>query len=134
MAFCRDDPETISYNELSEYVQLWLRGLGYPAVNGFSPREPADRLKVSRRLVTYWLRRSCLRQVDEKIPTDSFRRFCRAHSDQITYIRLDEETQGWLRGLGHSPAAGDAQPSAAAEAGCDDSVDGFHRDHQPEYA
>ncbi len=37
-AFCRDHPEKIPYNELGGHVQLWLRDLGYPAVDGFSPR------------------------------------------------------------------------------------------------
>ncbi len=99
-AFCRDHPEKIPYHELSEHVQLWLRDLGYPAVEGISPRELAGKLCVSRRRVTYWLRRAWLREIDGKIPTDSLCRFCRAHSDQIPYGKLDEESREWLRSMG----------------------------------
>jgi len=103
-AFCRDHPEKIPYDELGEHVQLWLRDLGYPAVDGLSPRELTDKLNVSRRLVTYWLRRSWLREIDGKIPSDSIRRFCRAHPAQIPCDKLDEETQEWLRGMGYPSA------------------------------
>lgn len=111
-AFCRDHPEKIPYHELSEHVQLWLRDLGYPAVEGISPRELALKLNVCRRRVTYWLRRAWLREIDEKIPIDSLRRFCRAHPDQIPYGRLNEETQEWVKGLGYCAQVLDAQSSS----------------------
>ncbi len=72
-------------------MQLWLRDLGYPAVDGLSPRELAVKMNVSRRLVTYWLRRGWLREIDGKIPADSLRRFCRVHPEQIPSGRLDLE-------------------------------------------
>ena len=121
-AFCRDHPEKIPYHELGEHVQLWLRDLGYPAVDGFSPRELADKLNVSRRLVTYWLRRSWVREIDGKIPADSLRRFCRVHQDQIPYGKLDAETQAWLRSMGYPPPTGNLQSSAAVEAECRDAA------------
>lgn len=106
-AFCQDHPEKIPYHELSEHVQLWLRDLGYPAVDGISPRELANKLNVSRRRVTYWLRRAWLREIDGKIPADSLRRFCRAHADQITYGHLNKEAQGWVTAMGYAPAKKD---------------------------
>jgi hypothetical protein len=115
-AFCRDHPEKIPYDELGEHVQLWLRDLGYPAVDGFSPRELADKLNVSRRQVAYWLRHCWLREINGKIPLDSLRRFCRAHSDQIPYATLDPETQEWLRSMGYQRALAGAQPAPVAEA------------------
>lgn len=110
-AFCRDHPEKIPYNELGEHVQLWLRDLGYPAVDGLSPRELAVKLNVSRRQVAYWLRRSWLREIDGKIPADSLRHFCRVHPEQIPSGRLDRETREWLRSMGYTPAEHDEQPS-----------------------
>jgi hypothetical protein len=115
-AFCRDHPEKIPYHELSEHVQLWVRDLGYPAVEGISPRELAVKLNVSRRRVTYWLRRAWLREIDGKIPTDSLCRFCRAHADQIPYGKLDEQTREWVRSLGYSPTAAEAEPSTRFDA------------------
>ena len=105
-AFCRDHPEKIPYHELSEHVQLWLRDLGYPGVEGISPRELAVKLNVSRRRVTYWLRRAWLREIDGIIPTDSLRRFCRAHPDQIPYTKLDEGSQEWVKSREFAPVAG----------------------------
>ncbi len=102
-AFCRDHPEKIPYDELGGHVQLWLRDLGYPAVDGLSPRELADKLNVSRRHVAYWLRHFWLREIDGKIPADSLRRFCRAHPDQIPYNRLGEDKKDWLQSMGYSP-------------------------------
>ena len=115
-AFCRNHPEKIPYDELGEHVQLWLRDLGYPAVDGLSPRELADKLNVSRRLVAYWLRHCWLREVNGKVPVDPFRRFCRVHPDQIPYARLDSETQEWLRSMGYQRGLAGAQPAPVAEA------------------
>ena len=123
-AFCRDHPEKIPYEELGGHVQLWLRDLGYPAVDGFSPRELANKLNVSRRQVAYWLRHCWLRDIDGKIPADSFRRFCRVHPEQIPYSKLDRDTQEWLRGMGYSPQAVNMQSSAVVEAECCDAVPG----------
>ena len=123
-AFCRDHPEKIPYHELGGHVQLWLRDLGYPAVDGFSPRELANKLNVSRRQVAYWLRHCWLRDIDGKIPADSFRRFCRVHPEQIPYSKLDRDTQEWLRGMGYSPQAVNMQSSAVVEAECCDAVPG----------
>ncbi len=114
-AFCRDHPEKIPYHELSEHVQLWLRDLGYPAVEGIPPRELAAKLNVSRRRVTYWLRRAWLREIDGKIPTESLRRFCRAHPDQIPYGKLDEESREWLCTVGFWQAAHEGKSNATFE-------------------
>lgn len=124
-AFCRDHPEKIPYDELGGHVQLWLRDLGYPAVDGLSARELADKLNVSRRRVTYWLRRSWLREIDGKIPVDSLRRFCRVHADQVPYGKLDIKTQEWLRNMGYFSVAEGEQPSRAFEAGHDDHLTAF---------
>jgi hypothetical protein len=110
-AFCRDHPEKIPYDELGEHVQLWLRDLGYPAVDGLSPRELTEKLNVSRRQVAYWLRHCWIREINGKISVDSIRRFCRVHQDQIPYGRLDAETLEWLRGMGYSPAVEVVNPS-----------------------
>ena len=133
-AFCRDHPEKIPYDELGEHVQLWLRDLGYPAIDGFSPRELADKLNVSRRQVAYWLRHCWLREINGKIPADSFRRFCKVHPEHIPYRKLDEDTQEWLRGMGYSPAAQDEQPRATIETGRKDLVGHALNDHQLEHA
>ena len=117
-AFCRDHAEKIPYHELSEHVQLWLRDLGYPAVNGISPRELAVKLNVSRRRVTYWLRRSWLREINGKIPADALRRFCKAHRDQIPYGRLDEDAKDWLQSVGYATAEKDEQPGRTIETEC----------------
>ncbi len=73
--------------------------------------------------MTYWLRRAWLREIDGKIPTDSLCRFCRAHSDQIPYGKLDEESREWLRSMGflwlaepeqgHEPTQADGQDCRA---------------------
>lgn len=133
-AFCREHPEKIPYDELGEHMQLWLRDLGYPAVDGLSPRELADKLNVSRRQVAYWLRHCWLREIDGKIPLDSLRRFCRAHSDQIRYAILDPETQEWLRSMGHPPAAEGEQPIRVFEGDHYGRLAGVLNDNEPEYA
>ena len=74
-AFCRDHPEKIPYDELGGHVQLWLRDLGYPAVDGFSPRELADKLNVSRRQVAYWLRHCWQLQLIKPAPSLSIKSF-----------------------------------------------------------
>ena len=107
---------------------------GYPAVDGLSPRELADKLNVSRRLVAHWLRHCWLREIDGKIPLDSLRRFCRAHPDQIPYGSLDPDTQEWLRSMGYSPTAHDEQSSAALDAACDDIVPDALNEGHPVYA
>jgi hypothetical protein len=133
-AFCRDHPEKIPYAQLGEHVQLWLRDLGYPAVDGLSPRELADKLNVSRRRVTYWLRHAWLREVGGKISTDSLRRFCRAHAEQIQYVDLNEEAQGWVKGMGYAPAAEVRQSSRAIETERDADVVGMSHESELEYA
>jgi len=133
-AFCRDHPEKIPYQGLSEHVQLWLRDLGYPAVEGISPRELAVKLNVSRRRVTYWLRRAWLREIDGRIPTDSMRRFCRAHADQIPYSKLRQDTREWLRSLGYSQIGDREEPSAAPETGREDVTATCRDDHHQIHA
>ncbi len=133
-AFCRDHPEKIPYHELSEHVQLWLRDLGYPAVEGISPRELAVKLNVSRRRVTYWLRRAWLREIDGKIPVDSLRRFCRAHPEQIPYDRLRQDTREWLWSLGYSQFGDREEPTATPETGREDVAATYRDDHHQVHA
>jgi len=108
--------------------------VAYPAFDGFSPRELAGKLNVSRRQVACWLRHCWLREVNDKIPLDSLRRFCRAHPEQIPCGRLDPETQEWVRSIGYPPTGEDVQLSVERKTGSDGHLAGVPGDHQPEYA
>jgi hypothetical protein len=91
-------------------------------------------LNISRRLVARWLRHCWLREINGKISVDSIRRFCRVHPDHIPYDKLDRETQGWLRGMGYSPALEDVKPNTAPEVEYGDAVAGVSHTREPEYA
>ena len=99
-AFCREHPEKIPYYRLGPDIQLWLRELGYPAVDGVPPRELAQRLHVSRRIVTHWVRQCWLREIAGRITFVSFRRFCRLRANQIPWERLADDELEWLRSVG----------------------------------
>jgi hypothetical protein len=98
--FCREHPEKIPYYRLNPDIQLWLRELGYPAVDGVPPRELAQRLHVSRRTVTHWVRQCWLREIDGRITFESLRRFCRMKAGQIPWDRLENHELEWLHSIG----------------------------------
>lgn len=109
---CTNRPSRIPYDSLDRNTQLWLRDFGYPAVEGFLPKELAAKLKVKRKEIRRWLARCWVRQCQGKITEESFRRFCRTHADAIPYDGLDPEIQKWLRSLGYRASASETSEAA----------------------
>ena len=82
------------------YLLLWKNGESGKFQDGYTRRDLAELVHVSRRKVSRWVRLGWLTLYQGRVKDRSLRRFLEGHSDEINAERLDRDVKFWLLSLG----------------------------------